>query len=690
MKNMRNFILTINAVFFLAFSTFAQIDRSKQPEAGPAPKINIQKPKTFTLKNGLEVMVVENHKLPRVSVVLIMDNPPAPEGVDAGISGLTSSLLGTGTKKTSKEDFNEEIDFLGANVNLSAGSARANTLSKYFPRVLELMAEGALQPNFTQEELDINKQRQIEGLKSNEKDVSFNARRVRQALTYGKNHPYGELTTPESLENITLEKTQKYYNKNFVPTNAYLAIIGDVKFEEAKKLVEKYFANWKKSPVTTVNLPEVKNEKGLQINFVDMPNAVQSEIAVVNSTNLKKNDPDYFPALIANQILGGGDGRLFLNLREDKGYTYGAYSSLGSNKYVSSFVASAQVRNAVTDSATVAFLEEIKRIRTEKVSQKELEDAKNNYTGSFVLSLEQPSTIAGYALDIETENLPKDFYETYLQKLNAVTAEDVQRVANKYFKIDEARIVIAGKGSEISENIENITFDGKKIPVKYFDKKGTQVDRPEFNKTVDPSVSAQSVFNNYIKAIGGEKAVKAVQSVVTKAQAEFQGQKLDLESKSTKDGKFSQVVGMGENVLSKQVFNGKTGFMVAQGQKMVLNDEQMASIKAEANPFPELSVNNAKVMGIESVDGSDAYAVFLTEDTTVYYDVASGLKVKSLKTVSQGPQTMQVPTGYGNYQEVGGVKFPHTISQSFGPQTIEFKVQEIKINEGVNAADFEE
>ncbi|CAM4182774.1 M16 family metallopeptidase [Gillisia limnaea] len=690
MKNMKNLILTLNAVFFLAFSTFAQIDRSKQPEAGPAPKINIQKPKTFTLTNGLQVMVVENHKLPRVSAVLIMDNPPAPEGADAGISGLTSSLLGTGTQKTSKDDFNEEIDFLGANVNLSAGSARANTLSKYFPRVLELMAEGALQPKFTQEELDINKQRQIEGLKSNEKDVSFNARRVRQALTYGKDHPYGELTTPESLENITLEKIQNYYNKNFVPTNAYLAIIGDVKFEEAKKLVEKHFATWKKSAVTTANLPEVKNEKGLQINFVDMPNAVQSEIAVVNSTNLKKNDPDYFAALVANQILGGGDGRLFLNLREDKGYTYGAYSSLGSNKYVSSFVASAQVRNAVTDSATVAFLEEIKRIRTEKVSEKELEDAKNNYTGSFVLSLEQPATIAGYALDIETENLPKNFYETYLQKLNAVTVEDVQRVANKYFKIDEARIIIAGKGSEISENLEKFTFNGKEIPVKYYNKKGIQVDKPEFNKAVDPTVTAESILNKYIQAIGGKQAVDNVESVLMTATAEIQGQKLDLEIKTTAKGKSLQVVSMGGNAISKQVFDGTTGFAVVQGQKIPFTEEQITDVKADAAPFPELIVKDARVMGIEAVDGKDAYAIALNDKTTAFYDMETGLKVKSVKTVTQGPQTMEVPTGYSNYQEVNGIKFPFTVTQSFGPQSIEFTVNEMKINDGVEESDFVE
>lgn len=687
---MKKYILTINAILFLAFSTVAQIDRSKQPEPGPAPKINLNKPDTFTLDNGLKVMVVENHKLPRVSMVLLLDNPPASEGDKKGVAGLAGSLIGSGTEKTSKDEFNEEVDFLGANVNFNAGGARANTLSKYFPRVMELMAEGALMPKFTQEEFDKNQQRQIESLEINEKDVSFNAGRVRQALAYGKDHPYGEFTTPESLKNVSLEDVQDYYNSYFVPNNAYLAIIGDVNFEEAKALVEKNFSDWGKGDLPSVNLPEVNNAESTQINFVDMPNAVQSEIAVVNTVDIQKNEADYFPALIANQILGGNGGRLFLNLREDKGYTYGAYSSLGNDKYAASFVATAQVRNAVTDSAVVAFLDEIHRIRTEKVSEQELEDAKNKYVGNFVLSLEQPSTIAGYALDIETEDLPEDFYETYLQKLNAVSVEDVQRVANEYFKIDKARIVIAGKGSEIADDLENISFNGKTLPVIYFDKQGNRVDRPDYNKEMDPSITTERIFERYIEAIGGKEAVNNVESVRVVAQAEIQGQKLDLETINTSDGKSSQVVSMGGNAMSKQVFNGTTGFAVMQGQKMEFDEQQIEAARAEANPFPELNPSGATVRGVEKVNGKDAYAVALNDDTVAYYDMETGLKVQMEKTVSQAGQTMTVPTGYSDYQEVNGVKFPFTISQSFGPQTFDFIVSNIEVNEGVSEADFVE
>lgn len=688
---MKNKILAL-AVLFLATTGIQaqQIDRSQQPKAGPAPEINLGKPETFTLNNGLKVLVVENHKLPRVSMTLTMDNPPHAEGNKVGVAGIMGAILGEGTKDIPKDKFNEEIDYLGANVNFFSRGASANTLSKYFPRVLELMAKGALNPNFTQEQFNTEKERALENLKASEKDVSSNARRISSALSYGKNHPYGEFSTKESIEGITLADVEKYYNNFYVPQNAYLVVIGDVKTPEVKKLVEKNFSSWKKSQLPKSQLPEVKNVPQTQINFVDFPNAVQSEVQVTNTIQLKKGDPDYFPVLIANKILGGGgEARLFLNLREDKGYTYGAYSSTGDDKYVARFVASASVRNAVTDSAVVAFLDELHRIRNEKVSAEELENAKAKYTGDFVLALERPSTIAQYALNIETDNLPQDFYQTYLKKINAVTAEDIQRVAKKYYLADNARIVVVGKGSEVAQDLENLTYNGKDIPVKYFDKYANAIEKPDYNKKVDPSVTVDKVFRDYIKAIGGKDAVNDVKSVYMIAQGELQGQKMDLETKVTSSGKSSTVISMAGNVMQRQIFNGATGFTAAQGQEIPFTEEQVIAAKAEAHPFPELIAENATLEGVEDVDGQEAYAVKMDETTTNYYSKDTGLKIKQVKTMKQGPQTMTIPITYSDYREVEGVKFPFGLSQSMGPMTLNFQVSEVIVNEQVTDKDFE-
>lgn len=672
-------------------ASIAQVDRSKQPEPGPAPKINLGEPETFTLKNGLRVLVVENHKLPRVTASLIIDNKPHSLGDKPAASTLTGALLGTGTQNMSKDAFNEEIDFLGANIGFGSQNAYASSLSKFFPRIMELMAEGALKPKFTQTEFDAEKNKLVEGLKGNEKNVGAIASRVSSALAYGNNHPYGEFPTVENTEAVTLKDVQDYYNKYFVPKNAYLVVVGDVKPAEVRKQVEKNFGSWKAAIPPEQNLPKVSNIESTEINFIDMPNAVQSEIRVQNTIDLKMADEDYFPVLVANQILGGSFGSyLNMNLREKHGYTYGARTSTGADKYASRFVASTSVRNAVTDSAVVETMKEIKRIKTEPVDPEILENAKAKFAGDFVLRLESPATIANYALNIKTNDLPDDFYQTYLKRINGVTAEDIQRVANKYYKTDQMRIVIAGKGSEVAENLEKIKLNGKNIPVKYFNTYGEPIDKPDYNKTVDPSVTVEKVFDKYFQAIGGKDAVKDIKTVAMKAQANFQGQKLDLETKSSADGKSYQLVSMGGNALSKQVYNGKTGSVSAQGQKMEMTAEQMETARRESTPFPELNATDAKVMGIEKVDGKDAYAVALSGDITAYYDVETGLKIQSVKTVSQGPQTMQVPTGFSNYKEVKGVKFPFTITQSFGPQTIEFNVSSIQVNEGVTDADFEE
>ena len=230
---MKKSIIILSSLF-LTFIMQAQ-DRT-QPKPGPSPVIKIKKPEAFTLPNGLKVMVVENHKLPRVSFSLNIDNTPYAEGTKKGVADLTSSLIGNGSVKISKDAFNEEIDFLGADLNFYSSGASGSSLSKYSGRILELMAEGALNPKFTQEEFDKEKDKLIEGLKTQEKSVAAVAGRVQNVLAYGKNHPYGEFLSEETIKNVTLSDVENNYHTNFVPENAYLIIIGDVKFKETKKV----------------------------------------------------------------------------------------------------------------------------------------------------------------------------------------------------------------------------------------------------------------------------------------------------------------------------------------------------------------------------------------------------------------------------------------------------------------------
>ncbi|MFC4739340.1 M16 family metallopeptidase [Flavobacterium ponti] len=680
---MKKLLYIVTSLFFM--TTITAQDRP-MPKAGPAPSINIKKPETFTLKNGLKVLVVENPKLPRVSYTLTIDNTPYTEGNKKGVDDMLSSMIGNETEKTSKEAFNEEIDFLGANINFSSSGARASGLSKYSKRILELMAEGCLEPKFTQAEFDKEKSKMIENLKSDEKNVTANARRVENILVYGKNHPRGEFLSEETLNNVTLDDVKLNYNTYFVPENAYLVIIGDVKLKDIKKQVEKAFKGWKKATAPSLTYTEPTDVQYNQINFVDMSNAVQSEIAVVNTSNLKMTSKDYYAALLANQILGGGgEGRLFLNLREKHGWTYGSYSSIGSGKYTSKFRAGASVRNSVTDSAIVEILNEVKRMRTDLVSDEDLRNAKAKYVGNFVMQIEKPETVAFYALNKETQNLPDDFYENYIKNINAVTAEDIKAAANKYFLADNLRIVVVGKAADVLPGLEKTG-----IPVMYFDRFGNKVDKPVIKKEIPKGVTAKTVLENYIKAIGGEKALKEVKSIVVISKASVQGQELQLTSKTTNDNKMNSEMSMSGMTVMKLVVTDKGAYAVQQGQRKEFDGDKLKEMQETAYTFPELLlVNNSDVVlkGIETVNGSDAYALTLG-NKTMMYDTKSGLKVAESVEQEQGGQKMTQVTNYGDYKEVKGILFPYNTTLNVGME-LEFITQEVKINEGVTAKDFE-
>jgi predicted Zn-dependent peptidase len=684
---MKTNIISLIIIFLLSISITAQIDRSQQPKPGPAPKINLGKAQTFELKNGLKVLVVENKKLPRVSATLTIDNPPIFEGDKAGVTALTGSLLGSGSIKISKDAFNEEIDYLGANVSFSSQGARLNSLSRYFPRVLELMAEAALNPVFTQEEFDKERNKMIDGIKSNEKSVAAIANRVQNVLLFGKNHAYGEFVSQETVNNVNLNDVTNFYITNFKPNNAYLVIVGDVNFKEVKKLVTKHFNEWKKGTIVPANLPEVANVAKTEINFINMPNAVQSEVSVVNTVQLKMSDPDYFAVLVANQILGGDfNSYLNMNLREARGYTYGARSRVSDDKYIGSFKASTSVRNMVTDSTVVEMMKEINKIRTENATEENLKTVKAGYVGKFVLALEQPSTIARYALNIKLNSLPENFYETYLEKINAVTLEDVKRVAQKYFSIDNARVVIAGKALDVIPNLEK-----GKYKINYFDIYGNPTTKPELSKPIPAGVTINTVFDNYFKAIGGKEKANTVKSIFSISEATMQGMTLQMTNKQMAPNKYAMSISMMGNVMSQQVFDGEKGFAMQMGQKIPLDGAMLDKMKSTSYPFAETAyASRASLIKIEPIDGKDTYVIKVGDDTTVFYDVISGFKVgESVTMKAPNGQEMTQSVKYADYKEVNGVKFPYIMKMTIGPQQIDFNVKEIKINSGFTAVDFQ-
>lgn len=666
------YILLIISLLFSS-AAVAQIDRTKLPEPGPAPEIKLGEVEEFTLDNGIKVFVVENDKLPRVAFSLVLERDPLVEGDKAGLTGFVGEMLTAGTTSRTKEQLDEEVDFIGASLSASSTSLYGSSLKKHQNKILELMADVLFNPVFPQSELDKLKKQALTGLAAAKDNPDAISSLLTNALVYGKDHPYGENQTEATTENITVEDVKTYYNTYFKPNIAYLAIVGDIDAKEAEKLVREYFGKWEQGDVPGNTYQAPKAPEQIQVAVVDRPASVQSVIKLGYPLEMNPAKEDFLSTRVLGYILGGGfNSRLNMKLREDKGYTYGARSSIGSDKLVANFMASTSVRTEVTDSALTEMIYEIRNIVDKGITEEELEEAKANLSGSFGRSLENPSTIASFAINIARYGLPEDYYSTYLQRLNALTVEDINAAAKKYIQPDHMHITIVGNGKEFKEKV---TQFGE---VKSYTNTGEEAKEI----AVDADMTAESVIEKYIEAIGGEEKAAAIQSAVIKQSSEIQGQQMAITTTHDLAAmKFEQEVSMMGQVMQKITMENGKATISAQGQSQTLTDEQYEEAKMGMFIFPELHYEEMgysfSLDGIQDVEGVQAYKVTVTNPTgssvTNYYQVDNGLKVRS-----ESPTVGTVT--YKKYDTVEGVKYPMEMSLQMPgmPMTLVSKVESVE------------
>jgi len=664
----------------------ADIDINKMPESKPAPKIHFKKPEVFKLDNGLTVIVVENHKLPRVNASLRFDNQPLRLRDKKGSDNLLSGMLGTGSKNLSKDEFNSRIDFLGANVNLHKGGFNINSLSKYFEEVLKLATDQALHPEFKQEEFKIEQEKLIESLKSDDKSTPSAANRVMKKLAFGA-HPYGEITLIDHVKNLSIKDVINYYQKVFKPNHAYLIVVGDVEGQKVNEMAKKYFGNWPKAhPVKGLPLPIIQNPAQTEVDFVHMPNAEQSEIKLAHRSDVRRNNPDYQKVLLMNSILGG-DFNSYLNmtLREKHGWTYGARSGFGTDKYGDLFKASTSVRNSVADSVVVVTMEQINKIINEKVNDTLLYNNKQKFMGNFVLSMEKPSTIANQAYRIFVDNLPEDYYETFLQKIDAVTVDDIQEVAKKYLHPDHMRIIIAGNAAKTVPGLKKAGY-----PVKFYDKYGNPAEAPKMNQKIPAGVSVKNVIDKYLEVTGIKEKLNQIKSLETVYTTQVQGMELTNISKAMAPNLSANIMsGMGM-VFGKEVFDGTKGYKESRGQKADMTPEEIEKHKNTPQPFAITGLlKTGKLDRIENINDTDYYVIVDTLDNTEYYfNAQTGFKEKEVKHQKVQGHEMTQPILFSNYREINGIKLPGKVVLKTGVQDMEFKLKDAKINT-LTKADFQ-
>ena len=678
-------------VVLLSFGAiYGQVDRSKLPAPGTARPINIGDYESFELKNGLKVFVIENHKLPRVSYNVILDLEPIKENEKAGYLSMVGQMMRRGTETRTKEQIDEEIDFIGASLFAGSSNIFASGLSKYNEKILELMTDVLFNPTFPEEELEKIRTQTLSGLAANKEDPGAISSNIRQVLVYGKEHPYGELETEETVANISADDLKAYHAKYFKPNVAYLAVVGDIDSKAIKKQIKTYFGSWEvgEVPAPTYETPTAPESN--VVALVNRSSAVQSNINITFPVDLKIGSEDQIKARVMNQILGGsGSAKLFNNLREDKGYTYGSYSSLSADELVGRFNASAEVRNEVTDSAIVQMLYELEQMKNGNVSEEELELAKNSIAGRFSRSLEQPQTVANFATNLARYNLPEDYYNTYIQKVQAVTVDDVQAMANKYLKTENAYITVVGKASEVEAKL---TQFGE---LKYLDNYGNEVD-PSLSK-LPAGLTAKEVFEKYVSAIGGRDKIATINTLQMSMSSNMMGQTLDMQASKAAPNKSLTEVKMGGNVVQKIVFDGEKGKMSGmQGTQEVSGDEalDMAINSAIVEEIVYISGSvKTELVAVEQIDGADAYGIEVTlpsgKSSVRYYDSASGLLVKVTNTVESPQGAMTLSSEFGDYKEFGGVLFPTTMTQPLSPQMkMNITVNEILVNPEIDAAVF--
>jgi predicted Zn-dependent peptidase len=660
-----------NILFVFAFIpavVFGQIDRSKRPEPQTAAVLNIKDSEVFKLSNGITVILSENHKLPRVSFDLVMNGTPQIEGEKAGVSDMFSSLFLNGTTNRTKDQLDGEIDFIGASLNASENSLSLSCLTKHMDKGLELMVDVLNNVNFPETEFERIKKLMNSQLVNTKSDPDGMASNVEFKVNF-PNHPFGDVMTETSLNAINREDIIEYYKTNFTPDNCFLVIVGDITKEKATDIAQNYFENWQGQPAIRTAIGKGDFHRGNQVYFVKKQGAVQSAIRITFPIDIKTGDANQIPLTVTNNLLGGrGFGtRLMQNLREDKAYTYGCYSSLNITENGSWVSISGNFRNEVTDSAIAEIMYEIQRISEEPVNPEELELTKSTMNGSFSRSLESAQTIARFALNVIRYNLEKDYYKNYLKRLENVSISTVQEMAKTYLTFQNANIVVVGS-EDILDQLKKFDSDGN---ITILDAFGAPVE-----EMIPADITKEELIKAYILKTTSSKNIKEAKKKIKKIKTVNQISSLSTEQfpfpismtelwvAPNKQARKVEAQGM---VFEKFYFDGKSGKMSVQGMNKDLTQDEIDSYSKNEGLFPELNIQkqylSSELIGIEKVNNVSCYVLKTTNDQSEkfdYYTVDMFLKIQTIEIETKDGVIVESITSYADHKDIGGIIFPHS------------------------------
>ncbi len=667
-----------------------KIDRTKKPEAGPAPAASFPDFKEAVLSNGLKVFIIESDRKPTITVRLLVKAGDFFDGEKPGVADFTAELLGRGSPKRKASDFAREADKIGAEYSASAGddatSIVISGLTKHTDKLLELLSDAVLNPTFPEEQLEIVRKQALSNITAGKKTPQVLAANLLRKVLFGE-HPYGKFQTEASVNSITVEDLKNFYNAHYFASNATIAVVGNVKADEITKKLEKYFGKWRQGTPAKVQPAELPDSKGMMIHLVDLPGAVQSNIRVC-FRSVPRNNPDLVELGVVESVLGGGfSGRLFQNLREKHGWTYGAYASGAYQRYLGYFAASTEVRNAVTDSAIVEILAEMRRIRSEPIGEEELKLQREYLAGNYLLSLERAEQNAARLQNIEFYGLPADYYKTYAQKVSRITPEKALELAKKYIEVNDLAIVVVGDAKEIKPKLEKLA------KVRVYD---TELN-PMISLTLD--LSGEELLKKHIEAIGGESAVMKIKDRVIEGKVSiFAGpQTIEGTFRRTEKSPNKQVFIISTPVFSQEVYNdGKRVVQSGMGGTRELTGDELkkALESAQFNMLYRTAELGYKVTAKEKkmLKGRPVYVAELEQalngKTILVFDAEDFMLISETRKQLTPQGEIDVTTTYSDFKPVDGVMQPFKIVQSLGMADVQLVVTSIKQNVGVPDEEF--
>lgn len=702
MKHLRFFLIAL-VLFLVGGQAFAQIDRTKKPEPGPAPEASFPDYYETSLENGLKVFVVRNDAQPVVTFRLLIKSGSEYDGDKSGVAEFTTNLLTSGTTSRTSLQFAQEEDALGLNIGASAAddqmSVSGSGLKKHMDKLLTLMTDALYNPSFPVDELDKLKKQTLSGLRTVKKNPDAVMGRLEIAIGYNV-HPYSNFQTDDEVDAITVDDLVRFHETYFIPNNASLAVVGDITPEKILPVLKNYFGSWKKGTPPQNNFPAPRPITGRTVHMVDLGKTQTQTSIAVNTTCIERRDPDYIPLSMMNSILGGGfSGRLFANLREKHGFTYGAYSSVEARKAAGLWSASATVRRVATDSAFTQIILEMDRMRNEPVEEKELEMHKQYASGRFLLGLENPSTVASMVQNIDLYDLPGDYYRNYVANIMNVSPEDLQAMANKYLNTDNIALLAVGDVSVIGEPLKSFG------EVHLYDADINPVAKTE---SLDIDIDAKTLIENHIAAMGGKEALAGIDSRITEASviidfgmAQASGTMKEIAMAPNK--KYQKVAfelqmgGQAQTIETESWVDGEHAVMLQPMQPLrqlsgeelakTLEDEQFNSIIR----MDELGYTT-EITEKKNMDDRVVYVVQLKKQHStdeLFIDAKTWLMHAKSETADtpQGPVTTVVR--YSDYRTVDGLTLPFSYTAENPNMTLEAMITSYKHNQDIPDSTFQ-